>query len=218
MLKRMLIGEFHTSLVLKNKSNRMKKSVLGIIIVVAILALFVFWGIATYNNLVSKEEAVKAQWANVENVYQRRADLIPNLVATVKGYATHEEKTLTEVVEARAKATQVVINPSKLNDANVSAYENAQNGLTGALSRLLVSVERYPDLKANQNFLDLQSQLEGTENRIAVERRKYNEVAQQFNTMIRSFPANLIAGMGKFEIKGYFKSTESASVAPIVKF
>ncbi|MGC9151433.1 MAG: LemA family protein [Microbacter sp.] len=196
----------------------MKKSVLGLIIVVAVLAIFIFWGIGTYNGLVSKEEAVKAQWANVENVYQRRADLIPNLVATVKGYATHEEKTLTEVVEARAKATQVVINPSKLNDANVSAYENAQNGLTGALSRLLVSVERYPDLKANQNFLDLQSQLEGTENRIAVERRKYNEVAQQFNTMIRSFPANLIAGIGSFEMKGYFKSNENASVAPVVKF
>lgn len=196
----------------------MKKSMLGIVIVVAILVIFVFWGIGTYNSLVSKEEAVKAQWANVENVYQRRADLIPNLVATVKGYATHEEKTLTEVTEARAKATQVVINPSKLNDANVSAYENAQNGLTSALSRLLVSVERYPDLKANQNFLDLQSQLEGTENRIAVERRKYNEVAQQFNTTIRSFPANLIAGIGSFEMKGYFKSNESASVAPVVKF
>lgn len=196
----------------------MKNSMLGIVIVVAILVIFVFWGIGTYNSLVSKEEAVKAQWANVENVYQRRADLIPNLVATVKGYATHEEKTLTEVTEARAKATQVVINPSKLNDANVSAYENAQNGLTSALSRLLVSVERYPDLKANQNFLDLQSQLEGTENRIAVERRKYNEVAQQFNTTIRSFPANLIAGIGSFEMKGYFKSNESASVAPVVKF
>jgi len=196
----------------------MKKGVVVLVVVVAILALFVFWGIGTYNSLVSKEEAVKSQWANVENVYQRRSDLIPNLVATVKGYATHEEKTLTEVVEARAKATQVTIDPTKLNDSNIAAFDKAQSGLSGALSRLMVSVERYPDLKANQNFLDLQSQLEGTENRIAVERRKYNEVAQQFNTSIRSFPANLIAGIGRFEMKGYFKSTEAASVAPVVKF
>lgn len=196
----------------------MKKGVVVLVVVVAILALFVFWGIGTYNSLVSKEEAVKSQWANVENVYQRRSDLIPNLVATVKGYATHEEKTLTEVVEARAKATQVTIDPTKLNDSNIAAFEKVQSGLSGALSRLMVSVERYPDLKANQNFLDLQSQLEGTENRIAVERRKYNEVAQQFNTSIRSFPANLIAGVGSFEMKGYFKSTEAAQVAPVVKF
>lgn len=196
----------------------MKKGVVALVIVVAILAIFVFWSIGTYNNLVSQDEAVKSQWGNVENVYQRRADLIPNLVATVKGYATHEEKTLTEVVEARAKATQITIDPSKLNATNVAAFEKAQSGLSSALSRLMVTVERYPDLKANQNFLDLQSQLEGTENRIAVERRKYNEVAQQFNTQIRSFPANMVAGLGNFQAKGYFTATQEAQTAPVVKF
>ncbi|MBB3188682.1 LemA family protein [Microbacter margulisiae] len=196
----------------------MKKGVVALVIVVAVLAIFVFWSIGTYNNLVSQDEAVKSQWGNVENVYQRRADLIPNLVATVKGYATHEEKTLTEVVEARAKATQITIDPSKLNATNVAAFEKAQSGLSSALSRLMVTVERYPDLKANQNFLDLQSQLEGTENRIAVERRKYNEVAQQFNTQIRSFPANMVAGLGNFQAKGYFTATQEAQTAPVVKF
>ena len=196
----------------------MKKGFIILVAVVAVIAIFIFWGIGKYNGFVSQEEGVKAQWSNVENVYQRRADLIPNLVATVKGYATHEEKTLTEVIEARAKATSVTIDPTKLNESNIAAFQKAQDGLSGALSRLMVSVEQYPNLKANENFLALQSQLEGTENRIAVERRKYNETAQAFNAAIRRFPANIIAGMGSFEQKGYFKDSEGADKAPQVKF
>jgi LemA protein len=196
----------------------MKKGLIILVAVVAVFAIFIFWGIGKYNGFVSQEEGVKAQWSNVENVYQRRADLIPNLVATVKGYATHEEKTLTEVIEARAKATSVTIDPTKLNESNIAAFQKAQDGLSGALSRLMVSVEQYPNLKANENFLALQSQLEGTENRIAVERRKYNETAQAFNASIRRFPANIIAGMGSFEQKGYFKASEGAEKAPQVKF
>ena len=197
----------------------MKKTgcLLGVV-VVAFLAIVVFWGIATYNGFIPKEEAVKSQWANVENVYQRRADLIPNFVATVKGYATHEEKTLTEVIEARAKATQTTIDPTKLTDENIAAFQKAQDGLSGALNRLMVSVEQYPNLKANENFLALQSQLEGTENRIAVERRTFNEKAQVFNTAIRRFPASVIAGFGGFQQKGYFKAAEGSDVAPTVQF
>jgi len=187
-------------------------------VVLVILAIFVFWGISKYNGFVSQEEAVKSQWANVENVYQRRADLIPNLVNTVKGYATHEEKTLTEVIEARAKATQTTIDPTKLTDANIAAFQKAQDGLSGALNRLMVSVEQYPNLKANENFLALQSQLEGTENRIAVERNKYNQVAQTFNTSIRRFPASMIAGIGGFQAKGYFQAAEGSDKAPTVQF
>jgi len=196
----------------------MKKGIIILVAIVAILVIFIFWGVGKYNGFVSQEEGVKAQWSNVENVYQRRSDLIPNLVATVKGYAQHEESTLTEVVEARAKATSVTIDPTKLNANNIAAFQKAQDGLSGALSRLMVSVERYPDLKANQNFLELQSQLEGTENRIAVERRKYNEVAQAFNTAVRHFPGNIIAGMGNFEQKGYFQAAAGADKAPQVKF
>lgn len=188
------------------------------IVVLAFLAIIVFWGISKYNGFVSQEEAVKSQWANVENVYQRRADLIPNLVATVKGYATHEEKTLTEVIEARAKATQTTIDPTKLTDENIAAFQKAQDGLSGALNRLMVSVEQYPNLKANENFMALQSQLEGTENRIAVERRTFNEQAQVFNTAIRRFPASIIAGIGGFQQKGYFKAAEGSDVAPTVQF
>ena len=197
----------------------MKKTgcLLGLVVIV-VLAILVFWGVGKHNKFVSLEEGVKSQWANVENVYQRRADLIPNLVATVKGYATHEEKTLTEVIEARAKATQMTIDPTKLTDANIAAFQKAQDGLSGALNRLMVSVEQYPNLKANENFLTLQSQLEGTENRIAVERRTFNEKAQAFNTAIRYFPASIIAGIGGFQQKGYFQAAEGSDKAPTVQF
>lgn len=171
-----------------------------------------------YNTMVEKQEAVTAQWSQVENVYQRRADLIPNLVSTVKGYADFEQKTLTAVIEARAKATSVNVDPSKLDASSIQQFQSAQDGLSSALSRLMVVVERYPDLKANQNFLELQSQLEGTENRIAVERRKYNESAQAYNTYIRKFPNNMIAGMFDFEKSEYFETDEGAEKAPKVEF
>lgn len=171
-----------------------------------------------YNTMVEKQEAVTAQWSQVENVYQRRADLIPNLVATVKGYADFEQETLTAVIEARAKATSVTVDPSKLDANSIQQFQAAQDGLSSALARLMVVVERYPDLKANQNFLQLQSQLEGTENRIAVERRKYNETAQAYNTYIRKFPNNFIAGMFDFEKSEYFEADEGAEEAPKVEF
>jgi LemA protein len=171
-----------------------------------------------YNTMVEKQEAVTAQWSQVENVYQRRADLIPNLVSTVKGYADFEQETLTGVIEARAKATSVTIDPSKLDASSIQKFQAAQDGLSSALSKLMVVVERYPDLKANQNFLELQSQLEGTENRIAVERKKFNETAQAYNTYIRKFPNNMIAGMFDFEKKEYFEADAGAATAPKVEF
>ncbi|MEZ5071875.1 MAG: LemA family protein [Bacteroidales bacterium] len=196
----------------------MKKKQRTWIIVAVILLLAVLWGVRTYNSFIPLEEGVTGQWANVENVYQRRADLIPNLVSTVKGYADFEQETLTAVIEARAKATSVTIDPSNLDPQAIENFQQAQDGLSSALSRLLVTIERYPDLKANQNFLELQSQLEGTENRIAVERRKFNEVTQSFNTKIRRFPANLIASMGGFEKKGYFEAAAGSETAPVVEF
>ncbi|NJM15491.1 MAG: LemA family protein [Bacteroidales bacterium] len=171
-----------------------------------------------YNKLVSLDEQVTAQWAQVENAYQRRADLIPNLVNTVKGYADFEKGTLVEVVEARAKATSVNINPENITPEQFQSFMTAQQGLSSALGRLMVVVEKYPDLKANQNFLDLQAQLEGTENRISVERRKFNEATKAYNTSIRTFPRNLIAGMFGFEKKSYFETEEAAKTAPEVKF
>ena len=171
-----------------------------------------------YNSMVEKQEAVTAQWSQVENVYQRRADLIPNLVSTVKGYAAHEQETLIGVVDARAKATSVNIDPSKLDASSIQKFQAAQDGLSSALSKLMVVVERYPDLKANQSFLELQSQLEGTENRIAVERKKFNEAAQGYNTYIRKFPNNFVAGWFDFEKKDYFESTKGAEEAPKVEF
>lgn len=171
-----------------------------------------------YNRTVGLEESVDGQWANVENVYQRRADLIPNLVNVVKGYASHEKETLTAVIEARAKATSVNIDASKLNAASMQQFQQAQNGLSSALSKLMVVVERYPDLKANQNFLELQAQLEGTENRIAVERRKYNEAARTYNTSIRKFPFIIWNSFFGFEKKEYFESQEGAEKAPTVSF
>jgi LemA protein len=171
-----------------------------------------------YNTMIEKQEAVTAQWAQVENVYQRRADLIPNLVSTVKGYADFEQETLTAVIEARAKATGITVDPSKLDANSIQQFQAAQDGLSSALSKLMVVVEKYPDLKANQNFLELQAQLEGTENRISVERKKFNEVAQDYNTYIRKFPNNLIAGMFDFEKKEYFEADAGAEKAPKVEF
>jgi LemA protein len=184
--------------------------------IVLILLVLIAW--SSYNGMVGAEEKVNAQWANVENVYQRRADLIPNLVNTVKGYAAHEQETFTEVINARAKATSVNIDASKLDAQSIQQFQQAQDGLSSALSRLLVVVERYPDLKANQNFLELQAQLEGTENRIAVERRNYNDTARQFNTKIKKFPGRLFNLLYGFESKGYFEAKEGADVVPEVQF
>jgi len=168
--------------------------------------------------MVELDEGVGAQWAQVENAYQRRADLIPNLVNTVKGYADFEQETLTQVIEARSKATSINIDPSNLNPQAIQQFQQAQEGLSSALSRLMVVVERYPDLKANQNFLELQAQLEGTENRISTERRKFNEATQQYNTYIRKFPKNLVAMIFNFEKKGYFEADSGAEKAPEVNF
>lgn len=196
----------------------MKKSWI-IIIVIAVIAIFIYSSVkGTYNKMVTMEQAVVKQWSDVENVYQRRADLIPNLVNTVKGYAAHEQETLTGVVEARAKATSTTIDPSNLNAASIQAFQQAQSGLSSALSKLMVVVERYPDLKANQNFLELQSQLEGTENRIAVERRKFNGSVQDYNTYIKKFPKNIYANIFGFEEKVYFKAQEKADEVPKVEF
>ena len=199
-----------------------KGAIIGLLVTLGVIIFFVvmtvLWGISRYNYLVGEEEKVATQWANVENVYQRRADLIPNLVNTVKGYADFEQETLTQVIEARAKATSVTIDPSNLNEQSLAAFQQAQDGLGSALSRLLVTIERYPDLKANQNFLSLQTQLEGTENRIAVERRKFNEVTRIYNTSIRRFPTSIIANRKGFEKKALFEATEGAETAPVVEF
>ena len=168
--------------------------------------------------IVTLEEGVGAQWAQVENVYQRRADLIPNLVNTVKGYAKHEQETLTGVIKARAQATSTTIKADNLSPAAIQQFQKAQAGLSGALSKLMLVVERYPDLKANQNFLELQAQLEGTENRIATERKRFNEAVRQYNTYIRRFPKNLVANMFDFEKKGYFEAEKGAEKAPEVSF
>lgn len=191
-----------------------------IIIGVMIAVVFILWRLfaGTYNNLVNYDEEVQNAWAQVENVYQRRADLIPNLVKTVKGYADFEKSTLTAVIEARAKATSTTIDASSLTPENVARFQQAQDGLSSALSRLLVTIEKYPELKANQNFLELQSQLEGTENRIAVERGKFNDLVKTYNQYLRKFPNNLFAGMYGFTAKGYFKSAAGSEKAPQVEF
>jgi len=188
------------------------------IIIAIVLLLVILWGVRRYNRFVVLEEGISGQWANVENVYQRRADLIPNLVSTVQGYADFEQETLTQVIEARAQATSVNVDPSTLSPQSIAAFQQAQEGLSSALSRLLVTVERYPELKANQNFLELQAQLEGTENRIAVERRKFNETVRQFNASIRKFPANLIAGISGLDQKGYFEAAPGTETVPTVEF
>jgi LemA protein len=171
-----------------------------------------------YNKMVEMDEQVTSQWAQVENVYQRRADLIPNLVNTVKGYAAHERETLEGVIEARSKATSVNIDPKNLTPETIQQFNQAQEGLSSALSRLMVVVERYPDLKANQNFLDLQAQLEGTENRITVERQKFNQTTQTYNAYIRKFPQVIYAGWFGFEKKTYFEAQQGAEKAPEVQF
>ena len=196
----------------------MKKSLIAIIAIAAIVAAIFFWYTGLYNKMVTADEIVTSQWGNVENQYQRRSDLIPNLVATVKGYATHEESTLKGVIEARAKATQVTVDPTNITPEALAEFQAAQSGVSSALSRLLVSVEAYPDLKANQNFLDLQSQLEGTENRISTERTRFNEEAKGFNTLVRQFPNNIVANISGFNIKPYFKSEEGADKAPKIEF
>ena len=196
----------------------MKKNVGCIVAILAVLAVVAVWFVKMYNGLVAKDEAVSSAWSQVENVYQRRMDLIPNLVNTVKGAAGFEQSTLQEVVAARAAATQVKVDPSQLSEENIARFQQAQDALGSSLSRLLVSVERYPDLKATQNFRDLQAQLEGTENRISVERQKFNTAVQSFNTAVRRFPRNIVAGMFGFEKKGYFEANEGAEAAPVVDF
>ena len=188
------------------------------IVIIAVLAIIAMWGISAYNGLVSMDEGVQTKWADVETQYQRRADLIPNLVNTVKGYAAHESETLQAVVEARAKATSVNIDPSNMSAEQIANFQKAQDGVSSALGRLLVTVEKYPDLKANENFRELQAQLEGTENRISVARRDYNEAARKYNTTLRSFPKNILAGMFGFEKKAYFEAQEGSEQAPIVQF
>jgi len=190
--------------------------IIGAIVLVVILIYSSISG--SYNKMVQKDEAVKGQWGNVENVYQRRSDLIPNLVSTVKGYAEFEQKTLTDVIEARSKATQVKISPENLNKESFKQFQAAQGELSSTLSRLMMVSEQYPNLKANQNFLDLQAQLEGTENRIAVERKRFNDLSQEYNTLIRSFPKNIWASLFGFEKKDYFEAEAGAEKAPEVKF
>ena len=189
------------------------------IIIIALAALFMALGFSScgYNTMVSKEEAVTSAVGNLQAAYQKRADLIPNLVATVKSYAEYEAGTLTAVVEARAKATSVTLDAENLTEENLKAFQAAQDEMSGALSRLLVTVEQYPDLKANQNYLDLQSQLEGCENSIANARREFNETARDYNTTVRRFPGNIIAGMFGFDKKPYFEASEGADKAPDVK-
>lgn len=194
------------------------KKALPWIVVLGVLAIIVLWGIGRYNAIVSAEESVETSWSQVENQYQRRSDLIPNLVETVKGYAAHESETLEGVMAARARATQVVIDPTNATAEQIASYQAAQGELTQALGRLMAVAEAYPDLKANENFMNLQSQLEGTENRITVARNNFNEVARAYNTMIRRFPTNVIASMFGFEKKPYFEAQDGAEVAPQVKF
>lgn len=192
------------------------------IIMIAVIAivLFIIYRLfaGTYNKMVTADETVANAWSQVENVYQRRLDLIPNLVATVKGAADFEQTTLTKVIEARASATQVRVDPKNLTPEALQKFQDAQGQLGSALGRLMVVAEQYPNLKANQNFLDLQSQLEGTENRIAVERKNFNDAAQGFNTYIRQFPQNLLAGMFGFSKKAYFQADQGAAKAPTVNF
>lgn len=190
----------------------------GTIITIAAVAAVVLWLVGAYNGMVTAEEGVESAWSQVENVYQRRMDLIPNLVNTVKGYASHEAETLEGIVNARSKATQVTVDPENLTPEELQKFNEAQGELSGALGKLLAITEAYPDLKANQNFLELQAQLEGTENRIATERKKFNEVAMGYNTLIRRFPKSIIASIFGFEKKGYFEAQEGAENAPEVEF
>ena len=196
----------------------MKKGIVTLIVAAVLVLGGFIWVKDVYNQIVVSDEYIQATWAQVENVYQRRADLIPNLVSTVKGYAAHESETLENVVAARAKATQVTVDPSDLTPEALARFNEAQDGLSSALGRLLMIQESYPELKANQNFLELQAQLEGTENRIATERMKFNDAVKSFNTGIRRFPDNIIASMFGFEKKGYFEAKAGSDVAPVVEF
>jgi LemA protein len=197
---------------------KLSKGWIVLIVVVGVILLLVAWATGINNNLVTREEGVNTAWANVENVYQRRLDLIPNLVNTVKGVAKFEQQTLTAVIEARAKATSVQINPKNLDEGSLQKFQEAQNGVSSALGRLMVVVEKYPELKATQNFSELQAQLEGTENRITVERMKFNESAQAYNTYLRRFPNSMFAGMLGFQKKAYFQAQAGAEKAPEVQF
>lgn len=188
------------------------------IILIAIVAVIAIWGVSSYNGLVKMDESVSTAWSNVENQYQRRSDLIPNLVNTVKGYAAHEKETFQAVTEARSKATQMSVSADNLTPEKLQAYQKAQGEVGVALGRLLAITEAYPDLKANENFKELQAQLEGTENRISVERRNFNETARAYNTNIRTFPRNLIAGICGFDKRPYFEAEEGSHKAPEVKF
>jgi LemA protein len=196
----------------------MKKAIIIIGIFLAFFLFFVLPIIHTYNKMVAMDEGVKSAWSQVENVYQRRLDLIPNLVSTVQGVANFEKSTLTAVIEARASATQVKIDPSKMTEQNMQQFQAAQSNVSSTLSRLLVTVEQYPQLKATESFKELQSQLEGTENRIATERRNFNEKAQEYNSYIRKFPKNFVASMGGFQQRPYFTADQGANKAPTVKF
>ncbi len=193
----------------------MKKST---IIVIALVAIVAIWAVSGYNSLVKMDESVSTAWSNVENQYQRRADLIPNLVNTVKGYAAHEKETLEAVMSARSKATQMTVNADNLTPEKLQEYQKAQGEIGAALGRLLAITEAYPDLKANENFKELQAQLEGTENRISVERRNFNEVARSYNTAVRTFPKTIIASMFGFDKRPYFEAEEGANKAPEVQF
>lgn len=197
--------------------NFVKKH-LGLFITLGVVFVIVAWCVSGYNGLVQMDEGVQNKWADVETQYQRRADLIPNLVNTVKGYAAHEKETLSEVVKARSEATRVKFDAENMSAEQMAAFQKAQSGVSSALSKLLMVVEKYPDLKANQNFLELQSQLEGTENRITVARRDYNAVAKEYNSTVRKFPKNIIAGMFGFEKKAYFEAEQGAEKAPAVQF
>jgi LemA protein len=198
----------------------MKLSKGWIILIVVVLAILLLYssGKSTYNNLITKDQVVQQQWAQVENVYQRRSDLITNRVNTVKGVANFEQKTLTAVIEARAKATSVQINPKNLDEASLQKFQAAQDNVSSSLARLMVVVENYPQLKATQNFMELQAQLEGTENRITVERMKFNEVVQDYNIQVKRFPTNIFAGMFGFKEKAFFKAVQGAEKAPQVQF
>lgn len=197
---------------------KLSKGWIILIVVIVLVVLLFSWGSSSYNNLVAKDQLVQQQWAQVENVYQRRSDLIPNLVNTVKGVANFEQKTLTDVIEARANATKVTISPKNLDEASMQKFQAAQDNLSSTLSRLMMVTENYPQLKATQNFSELQAQLEGTENRITVERKNFNEVVQDYNTQVKRFPSNIFAGMFGFKEKAYFKAAEGADKAPQVQF
>ena len=195
----------------------MKYAAVGCLVLLLIAGVVVMWGVGAYNRLVSLDEGVDAAWGQVENVYQRRVDLVPNLVATVKGSAEFEQETLTAVVDARGKVGQMNFDHAP-DAAEMAQFQQAQDGLSSALSRLLVVVERYPDIKSTEAFRDLMVQLEGTENRIAVERHRFNEVARDFNTLRRTFPSSLIANFFGFSEKAYFEAAEGAETAPVVEF